>query len=195
MGIVFYYYKKKFMSEKVITKQSEYYLEFLKSNPIKGYEYKYFSEEQDDDGKSKIVLTLNVDCETYVFGENNREEILEEMEKLPYGVFGYDSQFISLKIVNKDKFFDNHIIPLKKYLKESLIGGEIKTINFYRRKGSEIYPPEVSISIKPDRTSTEWTDTSVKLKTLLNSYCNKNHFNNLEFITPMSSYENYLYGG
>ena len=72
------------MSEKVITKQSEYYLEFLKSNPIKGYEYKYFSEEHDDDGKSKIVLTLNVDCETYVFGGNNREEILEEMEKLPY---------------------------------------------------------------------------------------------------------------
>ena len=176
------------MSEKVITKQSEYYLEFLKSNPIKGYEYKYFSEEHDDEGKSKIVLTLNVDCETYVFGENHREEILEEMKKLPYDVFGYDSQFIILHIVNKDKFFNNYIIQLKEYLKKSEIGKSIQSVNFYRRKGSEIYPPEVSVSIKSDIKimSHEWFDTSVKLQSLLNNYSYDKGFNMLEYITPMS---------
>jgi hypothetical protein len=190
MGFVFYYYQKTMLSKK-----SEYYLEFLKLNSQEGYEFEYFSEEDTDDGKSKIVLTLNVDCETYVFGENNKEEILEEMNKLSYDVFGYESQVIILHIVNKDKFFNKYIIQLKEYLKKSEIGKSIQSVNFYRRKGSEIYPPEVSVSIKSDIKimSHEWFDTSVKLQSLLNNYSYDKGFNMLEYITPMSTMNDYAF--
>ena len=172
----------------MLSKKSEYYLEFLKINSVEGYEFEYFSEEDTGDGKTKIVLTLNVDCETYVFGEKGKEEILEEMSKLSYNVFGYDSQVIILHIVNKDKFFNKYIIQLKEYLKKSEIGKSIQSVNFYRRKGSEIYPPEVSVSIKSDIKimSHEWFDTSVKLQSLLNNYSHDKGFNMLEYITPMS---------
>jgi hypothetical protein len=179
----------------MVSKKSKYYLEFLKLNSQEGYEFEYFSEENTDDGKSKIVLTLNLDCEVYVFGENNKEEILEKMNKLSYYVFGYDSQVIILHIVNKDKFFNKYIIQLKEYLKKSEIGKSIQSVNFYRRKGSEIYPPEVSVSIKSDIKimSHEWFDTSVKLQSLLNNYSHDKGFKMLEYITPMSMMNDYAF--
>jgi hypothetical protein len=191
--MVFYYYEKKSM----LSKKSEYYLEFLKLNSKEGYEFEYFSEEKTDDSKSTIVLTLNVDCEVYVFGEEGKEEILEEMSKLSYNGFGYDSQVIILNIVNKDKFFNKYIIQLKEYLKKSIYGNSIQSVNFYRRKGSEIYPPEVTISIKSDIKimSHEWFDSCVHIKSLLERYSHDKGFKQLEYVTPMSIMNHSVFGG
>jgi hypothetical protein len=184
------------MSKKEMTKKSEYYLDFLKKDLKEGYTFEYFSEGLKD-GNNKICLTLNIDCETYVLGELNREEIIEELnEKRLYISFGFDSQYIFLNIVNKDKFFTNHIIKFKEYLKKSIVGKDIQAINFYRRKGSEIYPPEISISFKREIgwRSIEWIKTSVELMSLLSKYKWNNGFKQLEFITPMSLVHNEMFG-
>jgi len=179
----------------MLSKKSEYYLEFLKLNSKEGYEFEYFSEEKTDDSKSTIVLTLNVDCEVYVFGEEGKEEILEEMSKLSYNGFGFDSQRIILNIVNKDKFFNKYIIQLKEYIKKSDYGKSIQAVNFYRRKGSEIYPPEVSISIKSDikMMSHEWFDSCVHITSLLQRYSHEKGFKQLEYLTPMSMMNGYVF--
>jgi hypothetical protein len=55
--------------------------------------------------------------------------------------------------------------------------------------GSEIYPPEVSISIKPEVKfmSEEWFEVSIELMNWIFKYKTDKGLNNLEFITPMSS--------
>jgi len=176
------------MNKKEVSKKAGYYLDFLNKGSKEGYEFEY-SEEDIIDGKNIIYLTLNIDCEVYVFGELHKEEILEELnEEESYVSFGFDIQSVFIKIVNKDKFFNKYIIQLKEYLKKSEIGKDIQAVNFYRRKGSEIYPPEVSISIKSEigSMSIEWIDSSVQLMTLLGKYKRDKGLKQLEFITPMS---------
>ena len=172
------------MDKKVVSDKGKYYIDFLTEVYGEGYEFIYFGEEND-----KIQLTLNIDCEVYVLGELYRDEILDSIYEKPYVDYGYDSQFIFLHIVNKDKFFDKYVVPLKKSLKESSIGKQIQAVNFYRKMGSEIYPPEVSISIKPDVKfmGEEWFEISIELMNWILNYQRDEGLNNLEFITPMSS--------
>ena len=183
------------MDKKEVTKKAGYYLEFLNKDSKEGYEFEYFNE-QINDGKDNISLTLNIDCESYVFGELHMDEIIEELNnKGDYVTFGFDLQYIFLNIVNKDKFFNKYIIQLKEYIKKSIYGKSIQSINFYRRKGSEVYPPEVSISIKSDIKimSHEWFDSCVQIKSLLEKYSREKGFKQLEYITPMSTMNDYVF--
>jgi len=183
------------MDKKEVSKKAGYYLDFLNKGSKEGYEFEY-SEEDIIDGKNKIYLTLNIDCEVYVFGELHKEEILEELnEEESYVSFGFDIQSVFIKIVNKDKFFNKYIIQLKEYIKKSDYGKSIQAVNFYRRKGSEIYPPEVSISIKSDikMMSHEWFDSCVNITSLLRKYSSEKGFKQLEYLTPMSMMNGYVF--
>jgi hypothetical protein len=183
------------MDKLVRSKKSEYYLDFLNKVSKDGYKFEYFSEEIRE-GDDKICLTLDIDCEVYVLGEQYLDEIIEELNNSGgYNGFGFDSQSISINIINKDKFFDKYVVPLKKVLKESPIGEYIQSVNFYRKKGSEIYPPEVSISIKPKVKfmSEEWFEVSIELMNWILNYQSDEGLNNLEFITPMSSMNDYVF--
>ena len=182
------------MDKKEVSKKAGYYLEFLNKDSKEGYEFEYFSEEINE-GKSEICLTLNIDCESYIFGELHMDEILEELNEEDYVSFGFDSQRIILNIVNKDKFFNKYIIQLKEYIKKSDYGKSIQAVNFYRRKGSEIYPPEVSISIKSDikMMSHEWFDSCVHITSLLQRYSHEKGFKKLEYLTPMSMMNGYVF--
>jgi hypothetical protein len=176
------------MDKEVVSKKSGYYLDFLNKGSKEGYEFTYFSEEIID-GKDVICLRLNIDCETYVLGDKDMDEILEELnDEESYVSFGFDQLSLRILIINKDNFFNKYIVQLKEYIKKSVIGKDVQAINFYRRKGSEIYPPEVSISIKSSLTmlSHDWIDVSVQLMTLLGKYKRDKGLNQLEFITPMS---------
>ena len=169
------------MDKKEVSKKAGYYLDFLNKGSKEGYEFEY-SNEEIIDGKNRIYLTLNIDCESYVFGELDRDEILEELnEEESYVSFGFDTQGVFIKIVNKDKFFNKYIIQLKEYIKKSIYGNSIQSVNFYRRKGSEIYPPEVSISIKSDIkiSSHEWFDSCVHITSLLQRYSHEKGFRQL----------------
>lgn len=172
------------MDKKVVSENGKSYIDYLTEVYGEGYKFIYFGEEN-----GEIQLTLNIDCEVYVLGKLYRDEILDSIYEKPYVDYGYDSQFIFLRIVNKDKFFDKYVVPLKKRLKESSIGKYIQAINFYRKMGSEIYPPEVSISIKPDVkfTGEEWFEISIELMNWILNYQRDEGLNNLEFRTPMSS--------
>jgi hypothetical protein len=183
------------MDKKEVSKKAGYYLDFLNKSSKEGYEFEY-SDEDIIDGKNKIYLILNIDCGSYVFGELHMEEILEELnEEESYVSFGFDIQSVFIKIVNKEKFFNKHIIQLKEYIKKSIYGNSIQAVNFYRRKGSEIYPPEVSISIKSDIkiSSHEWFDSCVHITSLLQRYSHEKGFKQLEYITPMSIMNNYVF--
>ena len=183
------------MDKKEVSKKAGYYLDFLNKGSKKGYEFEYFSEEIKD-GKDEICLTLNIDCESYVFGELHMEEILEELnDEESYVSFGFDTQSVFIKIVNKEEFFNKYIIQLKEYIKKSIYGNSIQAINFYRKKGSEIYPPEVSISIKSDikMMSHEWFDSCIQITSLLKKYSREKGFNQLEYITPMSIMNGYVF--
>ena len=183
------------MDKKEVSKKAGYYLEFLNKDSKEGYEFEY-SEEDIIDGKNKIYLTLNIDCEVYVFGELHKEEILGELHKEEsYVSFGFDEQSVFIKIVNKDNFFNKYIIQLKEYIKKSIYGNSIQSVNFYRRKGSEIYPPEVNISIKSDIKimSREWFDSCVHIISLLKKYSYEKGFKQLEYVTPMSTMNGYVF--
>jgi hypothetical protein len=183
------------MDKLMRSKKSEYYLDFLNEGSKDGYTFEYFSEEIRE-GDDKICLKLNIDCEVYVLGELCLDEIIEELNNSGgYNGFGFDLQSVRIYIVNKDKFFDKYVVPLKKVLKESPFGKYIRAVNFYRKKGSEIYPPEVSISIKPNVKfmSEEWFKISIELMSWIMNYKREEGLNNLEFITPMSSMNDYVF--
>jgi len=63
------------MDKKEVSKKAGYYLDFLNKGSKEGYEFEY-SEEDIIDGKNKIYLTLNIDCEVYVFGNYIRRKFL-----------------------------------------------------------------------------------------------------------------------
>jgi hypothetical protein len=174
------------MTEEIIEKV-EIYLRYL--NEKYSDEYKFTcSSDGLRNGKVNLNITLTLDCEFYVKGDYHRDELIDVLNDEPINDYGFDTQYIQINVINKDKFFNKYIIQLKEYLKKSLIGDDIKSVNFYRRKGSEIYPPEVSIAIKPKILTTEWIHASVELKSELTKYRIKNGLRNLDFITPMSYY-------
>ena len=78
------------MDKKVVTEKVKYYIDFLTEVYGKGYEFVYYGEEN-----GEIKLTVNIDCEVYVFGKLYRDEILDSIYEKPYVDYGYDYVIVS----------------------------------------------------------------------------------------------------